>query len=317
MLKTALSISSMGVCRRNFVNAASSLDTDKVVVIGAGLMGSGIAQVAAQSGYQVTIVDVSDDALNKSMKSVKSSVERIAKKFMKDDTQKATNFVQETLQNITVNTNVSDAVKPANIVIEAIVENLDVKHKLFQEIESAASNETIFATNTSSLRLKDISSVLKKKDRFGGLHFFNPVPLMKLVEVIRGPDTSDSTFEALTDFGKRLGKTTVSCKDSTGFIVNRLLVPYQMEAIRLLERGDASAKDIDIAMKLGAGYPMGPFELADFVGLDTVKFIVDVFHKSDPENPLMKPIPLLNQMVSEGKYGRKSGEGFYKYDSKK
>ena len=169
------------------------------------------------------------------------------------------------------------------------------------------------ATNTSSLRLIDIGANLQHKERFGGLHFFNPVPVMKLLEVVRFDHTSDDTFNRLLEYGKSVGKVTVACKDTPGFIVNRLLVPYSFEAFRMAERGDASIKDIDIAMKLGAGYPMGPFELADYVGLDTLKFIMDGWSKNFPNDPTFKPSTILDKLVNEGKLGRKTGEGFFKY----
>uniref|UniRef100_A0AC34REM8 Hydroxyacyl-CoA dehydrogenase n=1 Tax=Panagrolaimus sp. JU765 TaxID=591449 RepID=A0AC34REM8_9BILA len=170
------------------------------------------------------------------------------------------------------------------------------------------------ATNTSSLRLVDIGANLKYKDRFGGLHFFNPVPVMKLLEVVRFNETSDDTFNKLMEYGKSVGKVTVACKDTPGFIVNRLLVPYSFEAIKMAERGDASIKDIDTAMKLGAGYPMGPFELADYVGLDTMKFIMDGWKETYPNDPTFQTCDSLNKLVSEGKLGRKTGEGFFKYN---
>ena len=178
-----------------------------------------------------------------------------------------------------------------------------------------APEKTIFASNTSSLPIADIADATpSRKDRFGGLHFFNPVPVMKLLEVIRIPETSDETVQAMQEWGKAMGKTTVAAKDTPGFIVNRLLVPNLMEAIRMVERGDATAKDVDIAMKLGAGNPMGPFELADYVGLDTIKFIVDGWHQKYPDQPLFKPSPTLDKLVAEGKLGKKTNEGFYKYD---
>ncbi|UYV84320.1 HADH, partial [Cordylochernes scorpioides] len=184
-------------------------------------------------------------------------------------------FIAKALGNISFSTNPEEAVKDADLVVEAIVEKVDAKQKLFGALEKVAPSHTIFATNTSALSIQEIMKPIKKKAQTGGLHFFNPVPVMKLLEVIRIPDTSDETYEKLMEFGKNVGKTTITCKDTPGFVVNRLLVPYLLEAIRMLERGDASPRDIDTAMKLGAGYPMGPFELADYVGLDTTKFILD------------------------------------------
>lgn len=285
-----------------------------VTVIGSGLMGSGIAQVAAQTGHDVTLVDVSDAVLNKAQGSIKKSLERVAKKQFSDNPQNAQKFIDDTLKRISLKTNAEESVKGADLVIEAIVENLKIKQDLFQNLDKTAPGSTLFASNTSSLCIGEIASVTERKDRFGGLHFFNPVPMMKLLEVVRIPETSDETYQKMMEFGKQLGKQTVTCKDTPGFVVNRLLVPYIAEAVRLLERGDASARDIDVAMKLGAGYPMGPFELADYVGLDTNKFILDGWHEKFPDNPLFKPIPLLNKLVAEGKLGKKTGEGFYKYD---
>ncbi|XP_067138419.1 hydroxyacyl-coenzyme A dehydrogenase, mitochondrial-like [Centruroides vittatus] len=287
-----------------------------IVVIGGGLMGSGIAQVAAQTGHEVILVDVSDEILKKSETNMKKSLERIAKKKFADDAQAGQKFVTDTLKHLKTMTNPNEAVKTADLVIEAIVENLDIKQKLFEGLDINAPQSTIFASNTSSLPIGEIAKATQRKDRFGGLHFFNPVPVMKLLEVVRIPETSDETYNKMMEFGKNMGKATVSCKDTPGFIVNRLLIPYMLEAIRMLERGDASAKDIDTAMKLGAGYPMGPFELSDYVGLDTQKFILDGWMKKFPDNPLFKPIPMLDKLVSDGKLGMKTGEGFYKYDKK-
>lgn len=176
-----------------------------------------------------------------------------------------------------------------------------------------APEHTIFASNTSSLSIGEIASVTKRKDRFGGLHFFNPVPVMKLLEVIRTNDTSDETFKRIRHFGESVGKVCIDCRDTPGFVVNRLLLPYLGEAIRLLERGDASARDIDIAMKLGAGHPMGPIELSDYVGLDTTYNVLKGWHEKYPDNPLFAPLPSLEKLVKEGKLGVKTGEGFYKY----
>lgn len=279
-------------------------------------MGSGIAQVSAQAGQNVILVDVSSDVLAKSQKSIGANLGRVAKKVYKDKPQEGEKFVSEAMARIKTSTDPSEASKSADLVVEAIVENISVKHKLFSQLDAVAPNHTIFASNTSSLSINEICSVVKRKDRFGGLHFFNPVPVMRLLEVVRGAETSDATYKTMMEWGKAVGKTCITCKDTPGFVVNRLLVPYICEAIRLYERGDASARDIDTAMKLGAGYPMGPLELADYVGLDTNKFILDGWHKKYPDQPLFNPIPLLDKLVSEGKLGVKAGEGFYKYDKK-
>lgn len=278
-------------------------------------MGAGIAQVASQTGHQVVLVDVSKEVLDKSKVRIEESVKRVAKKKF-DDKKAREEFMQMTLSNIALSTSADEAVKNADLVVEAIVENIDVKKKLFAALDKAAGPPTIFASNTSSLPIAEIASVTSRKDRFGGLHFFNPVPVMKLLEVVRIPETSEDTFQKMQAWGKALGKTTVVCKDTPGFIVNRLLVPSLMEAIRMLERGDASAQDIDTALKLGAGHPMGPFELSDYVGLDVTKFIIDGWHKRFPDNPLFNPSPLLDKFVQEGKLGVKSGEGFYKHSKK-
>ncbi|KAK6187142.1 hypothetical protein SNE40_005230 [Patella caerulea] len=284
-----------------------------VTVIGSGLMGSGIAQVAAATGHNVALVDQTDDILGKSMANMNKSLQRVAKKKFADDPKGGETFISEIISRIKTETDPTVPAANTDLVIEAIVENLDVKQKLFKSLDEAAPQHTIFASNTSSLPIGDIAASTKRLDRFGGLHYFNPVPMMKLVEVIRTPDTNDETFKSLVDFGKAMGKVTVECKDTPGFIVNRLLVPYMLEAVRLVERGDASPRDIDTAMKLGAGYPMGPFELADYVGLDTTKFIIDGWYEKFPENPLFQPSPLLNKLVSEGNLGMKTGKGFYSH----
>jgi 3-hydroxyacyl-CoA dehydrogenase len=293
--------------------SATSLPINNVVVIGGGLMGNGIAQVSATAGYNVTIIDQNDAILQKTKQSIEDSLKRVAKKKFANDAKAGSAFVDEHMKKISTSSSLPSAVKDADLIVEAIVENVEAKRKLFDELEKNAKKTAVFATNTSSLRLADIAKNMKQKDRFGGLHFFNPVPIMKLLEVIRLPDTSEQTFQTLMEYGKKVGKTTVVCKDTPGFIVNRLLVPYCYEAFRMYERGDATIKDIDTAMKLGAGYPMGPFELTDYVGLDTSKFILDGWHKQFPDDPLFKPSKLLEKLVAEGKLGKKTGEGFYKY----
>jgi len=285
----------------------------EVVIIGGGLMGAGIAQVAAQTGHKVTLVDVNQAVLDKSNARISESIKRVAKKKFKDDEAGAKSFIDSSLGLMNVATSANEALTSADLVVEAVVENMALKQKLFADFDKIAPAKTIFASNTSSLPISEIASVTSRPDRFGGLHFFNPVPVMKLLEVVRIPETSDDTFNAMIDWGQAMGKATVDCKDTPGFIVNRLLVPYLMEAIRMVERGDASAKDVDTAMKLGAGHPMGPFELADYIGLDTNKFIMDGWSSRFPDETLFKESPLLNKLVADEKLGRKTGEGFYKY----
>ncbi|XP_061441421.1 hydroxyacyl-coenzyme A dehydrogenase, mitochondrial isoform X3 [Rhineura floridana] len=309
----------MAFATRPFVRLASTAAAKKLVVkhltvIGGGLMGAGIAQIAAATGHTVILVDQSNEILNKSKQGIEDSLKRLAKKKFADKPEAGAEFIEKTLKNLTVSTDPVSVVHSTDLVVEAIVENLAAKNELFKTLDKFAPEHTIFASNTSSLPITDIANATTRQDRFGGLHFFNPVPLMKLVEVVKTPMTSQKTFESLMDFSKALGKNPVSCKDTPGFIVNRLLVPYLMEAARLFERGDASKEDIDIAMKLGAGYPMGPFELLDYVGLDTSKYIIDGWHLLEPDNPLFAPSPLLNQLVEEKKLGKKTGEGFYKHN---
>jgi len=285
----------------------------EIVVIGGGLMGAGIAQVSAQTGHKVTLVDISQQVLDKSNARIGESIKRVAKKQFKGDEAGANGFVESAMGNMNVATSANAALATADLVVEAVVENMALKQKLFAEYDQLAPAKTIFASNTSSLPISEIAATSSRPDRFGGLHFFNPVPVMKLLEVVRIPQTSDETYDAMVAWGKAMGKATVECKDTPGFIVNRLLVPYLMEAVRMVERGDASAPDVDLAMKLGAGHPMGPFELADYVGLDTNKFIMEGWSQRFPGEPLFKESPMLNKLVSDGKLGRKSGEGFYKY----
>ncbi|KAJ3009944.1 hypothetical protein HKX48_007661 [Thoreauomyces humboldtii] len=298
-------------------NYATSTEVKKITVIGSGLMGAGVVQVAAQSGFHVNMVDLKEDFLAKGEKIITSSLKRIAKKKFADDSSGSQKFIDDVMSRITLTTDSNHAASESQLIIEAIVENLKTKQALFKGLDSAAPQDTIFVSNTSSLPIGDIASATNRKDRFAGLHFFNPVPQMKLVEIIRTNETSDSVFDTLAEVTKKMGKVPVACKDTPGFIVNRLLVPYMMESLRLVERGDATMKDVDVAMKLGAGYPMGPFELMDYVGLDTIKFITDGWHKSGKGlvgDKLIAPSALLESLVADGNFGRKSGKGFYTYE---
>ncbi|CAB3380552.1 Hypothetical predicted protein [Cloeon dipterum] len=303
------------LARRSFsTSMASSAVIKNVTIIGGGLMGSGIAQVAAQTGHKVTLVDLDESVLSKAKNSITANLGRVAKKKFKDAPAEGEKFVAGALANLSTNTDACEAARSADLVLEAIVEDLKVKHKLFSSLDPVAPAHAIFASNTSSLSIEDISQAApSRKENFGGLHFFNPVPVMKLLEVIRTPFTSDETYQAMMAWGMTLGKVAITCRDTPGFVVNRLLVPYLAEAARLVERGDATARDVDIAMKLGTGYPMGPFELLDYVGLDTNKFVLDGWSKKYPDEPLFKPVPLVNEKVAQGKLGIKSGEGFYNY----
>ncbi|KAJ2478660.1 hypothetical protein IWW56_003577 [Coemansia sp. RSA 2131] len=290
----------------------------RVAVVGGGQMGSGIAQVAATFNHNVTLVDVNQEALDKSRTYMQKSLARVAKKKFADDAQAQKHFVDDVLGRVSMSTTPSSAVSNADLVVEAIVENIKVKQDLFASLAPLAPRSCILASNTSSLSIANIAEPLdaQVRSRFVGLHFFNPVPQMKLVEVVRSAEAHNDVVAKAVAFVEAIGKAPAVCKDTPGFIVNRLLLPYMMEAIRLLERDVASARDIDTAMKLGAGYPMGPFELCDYVGLDTIKFIVDGWHKDAPGlqgSELFAPSTKLNELVASGRLGVKSGGGFYDY----
>ncbi|CAO3656156.1 unnamed protein product [Mucor fragilis] len=306
----------MLAAQRGFSTSSLLLkDIKHVTVIGAGLMGSGIVQVAAQAKYNVTMIDTTDAALENGKNIISKSLKRVARKKFADDEAKQKQFIDETLQYVTLSKDVEEAAAKSDLIVEAIVENIDVKQKLFAQLDKVAPKDAIFCSNTSSLPVTQIAEATSdaRKERFAGLHFFNPVPAMKLVEIVRTDKVSDQVYTDLADFTKKVGKTSVSCKDTPGFIVNRLLVPYMMEAMRVIDREEASVADVDTAMKLGAGMPMGPLELADFVGLDTMKFIVDGWEKAGSLDTPLKESPILNKLVKEGNLGRKSGKGFYDY----
>lgn len=279
-------------------------------------MGTGIAQVAIESGVHVTMVGRTNEKCDGALAKISNGVTKtIKRKLAGDSAEIQQSYIENALSNLEFVTDVFAAnLEETDMVIEAIVENLKVKQKLFTDLEKAVSSNCLLVTNTSSFLLEDVScKMAEKRKNFGGLHFFNPVPAMKLVEVVRGLETSDESYDALFRFCQRLGKTPVKCKDSPGFIVNRLLVPYLADAMRLAENGDADVKDIDTAMRLGTGHPMGPFELMDYIGLDTMKFILDGWHHRMPEDHRYAPCASLDKLVSAGKMGRKSGEGFHRY----
>jgi 3-hydroxybutyryl-CoA dehydrogenase len=277
-----------------------------VGVVGCGLMGSGIAQVAAEAGYPVIACEVSSERLEGGLARIESSLQRKVKKGVL-----TADAVTEIRDRVKGTTTLAD-LGGCDLVIEAVVEALDAKKAVFAALDEACPAETLFASNTSSLSITEMAAGTKRPGWLVGLHFFNPVPLMKLVEVVRSPLTDAEAFEAALAFAKSLGKTAVAAKDRTGFIVNRLLVPYLLDAVRALEQGVGSIADVDEAMKLGCGHPMGPFTLLDFIGLDTTLYIADIMFDEFRETRYAAP-PLLRRMVQADLLGRKSGRGFYDY----
>src|SRR5436190_19671641 len=288
------------------------MDIKKVGVLGCGLMGSGIAQVAASAGFETVVREVSEELIQRGFAGIDKSLSRFAEKGTISADQ------QKEIRGRLSGTTTFDALADCDIIIEAIIENLDEKRKTYAELDRICKPETIFASNTSSISITEMMTATspERQKRFVGMHFFNPVPLMKLVEVIRTILTDEAVYEQAIEFGKRLGKVPVRAGDKTGFIVNRLLVPYMLDAIRALEEGVGSIVDIDTAMKLGCGYPMGPFTLGDFVGLDTTYYIAEIMFNEFREKRFAPP-PLLKRMVLAGLYGRKSGRGFYDYTDPK
>jgi 3-hydroxybutyryl-CoA dehydrogenase len=278
-----------------------------VGVLGCGLMGSGIAQVCAAAGYRTIVREVEQGFLDKGLGRVH--------KFLADGVAKGKVTVEaqeKALANLSGTTK-TEELRDCDLIIEAIVENVEEKSNVFAALDAIAGDATIYCSNTSSLCITELAAKTKRPDRFAGLHFFNPVPLMKLVEVIRALTTSDATYQTVFGFAGSLGKEPITAPDKPGFIVNRLLVPYLLDAIRAYEHGLGTVEDIDKGMKLGCGYPMGPFTLLDFVGLDTTYYIANIMFEEYRE-PVYAPPPLLKRMVLAGRLGKKSGEGFYKYD---
>jgi len=281
------------------------MEIKKVGVLGCGLMGSGIAQVAATAGFDVTVLEVEQKFLDKGFAGIEKSLAKFAEKGTIKESPQA---IRARLKGTTNKQDLADS----DIVIEAIIENLDEKKKMYASLDPIVKKDAIFASNTSSISVTEMMTATRRPERFVGLHFFNPVPLMKLVEVVKTIATAPEVYESAYEFGKKLGKVPVRTSDKTGFIVNRLLVPYLLDAIRAYEEGVGSIEDIDNAMKLGCGYPMGPFALLDFVGLDTTYYITHVMYDEFKERRFASP-PLLKRLVMAGWYGRKSGKGFYDY----
>ena len=280
-----------------------------VGVAGAGSMGAGIAQVAAQSGFEVKVVDVEPGVWTRAQKSITRSLERlVAKEKMTADQ------MQGVLGRLSYSTDVG-TLAGVPFLFEAVFEDVGVKKELFGKLDAVCGGETVYATNTSSISITEMASLVAHPDRFVGMHFFNPVPVMRLVEVIPALQTAPSTTGLALAMAGKLGKTAITCKDTPGFVVNRLLVPYMLDAVRLLEQGVATAEDIDTAMKLGAGMPMGPFELMDFTGVEISYLVGEIFHAYTKESRFAPP-SLIRNMVKAGLLGRKTGKGFYDYSGK-
>ncbi len=278
-----------------------------IAVIGAGTMGNGIAHVFAQNDYRVQLIDISQNSLDKAIATISKNLDRMVSKEKITAEDK-----QRTLSNITTFTNMEEGVEYASLVVEAATENLDLKLKIFRDLDTFCPEDTLLATNTSSISITQIAAVTSRPERVIGMHFMNPVPVMKLVEIIKGYNTSDETYNTVKEISEKLNKIPVEVNDYPGFVANRILMPMINEAIETLYNGVAGVKEIDTVMKLGMAHPMGPLQLADFIGLDVCLSILNVMYNGF-KNPKYAPCPLLVNMVSAGKLGIKNGEGFYDY----
>ncbi|ACM18535.1 3-hydroxyacyl-CoA dehydrogenase [Geotalea daltonii FRC-32] len=285
-------------------------DIKTVGMAGAGSMGAGIAQIAAMAGLQVKVVDMSEEVWGRAKKTIVKSLERVVKKGTITEKE-----MEETLGRISFSTDVA-SLKDVPFIFEAVFEDINVKKELFAKLDAVCGDDTIYATNTSSISITEMAALVKNPANFIGMHFFNPVPVMKLVEVIPALQTAPATKDLALEMAKKIGKTAITCKDTPGFVVNRLFVPYIIDAVRLLEEGVASAEDIDTAMKLGCNMPMGPLEFQDFAGVDIGYHVINIFHEYMKQERFAAP-GLLRNMIKAGYVGRKAGKGFYDYSEEK
>lgn len=284
------------------------MDIKKVAVIGGGTMGNGITHVFAMNGILVNLVETKQELADKALSTIEKNLDRMVKKEKIDAAEKV-----ETLESITTYTSVEDAVEDVDLVVEAVPENFDLKKQVFSKVDNAAPKRTILATNTSSISITKIAAATSRPEKFIGMHFFNPVPVMKLVEIVKGFETSEETYETVEETARLLDKTPIPVEDYPGFVSNRVLMPMINEAIYCVHEGVAEPEDVDSVMKLGMAHPMGPLRLADFIGLDVCLDIMNVLYEGF-KDPKYRPCPLLVKMVDAGKLGDKTGEGFFEYD---